>query len=319
MALKDYIIRRCILVVPLLLSLTVVTFAITRLAPGDPVAVLLGENLEVYSPKQIEQMREKLNLDKPIWVQYFMWLRDVILLDFGNSFITKLPVSKMLISAIGNTAKLMFTSLLVSIMISIPIGVICAVKRNSIIDKIIMPPTLFGVSMPAFWMAIILILLFSVNLRWFPTSGIQTLGSSSFVDQLWHMVLPVIVLSTKSSAIIIRLTRSGMIEELSKQYVVTARSKGLAERLVVYKHALRNALLPIVTVIGVSIGTLLNGAVITETIFAWPGIGRLIVSGVNSRDYPVLMATVLMAGVLVALTNLLTDVSYAYLDPRVKY
>lgn len=319
MGLKDYIFKRCILIIPLILSLTTVTFIITRLAPGDPVLVFLGAFPELMDPEVVEILRKQLHLDEPLWIQYSMWLKDAFTLNFGYSFMTRQSVSDMLTTAIGNTARLMFASLLVSVIISIPIGVICAVRQGSKIDNLLRPITLFGVSMPAFWMALLAILLFSVTLRWFPTSGMRTLYSSSPLDQLWHMVLPVFILSTKSSALIIRLTRSGMLEVLTKEYIITARSKGLRERIVIYKHALRNALLPIVTVIGTSIGGLLNGSVITETVFAWPGIGRLVVQSANSRDYPVLMATVLMAGLLVSIANLITDISYAYLDPRIKY
>jgi len=303
----------------MILSLTTVAFVITRLAPGDPVSLYLGDFPEMIDPDIIEALRRQMQLDQPLWVQYLSWLKDAFTLNFRYSFITRQPVSDLLAIAICNTAKLMFSSFLISLIISIPIGVICAVRRDSKIDNLLRTFTLFGASMPAFWMAIILIIIFSVYLGWFPTSGMRTLGSSSLLDELWHVVLPMLVLSTKSSVLIMRLTRSGMLEALSKEYIITARSKGLRERVVVYKHALRNALLPIVTVIGNSIGGLLNGAVITETVFAWPGIGRLLVNSTVSRDYSVLMATVFVAGLLVCFANLITDISYGYLDPRIKY
>lgn len=304
---------------PLFLTLTVISFSITHLAPGDPVLLFVSET-QIMDKEIIERMRSEMHLDEPIWIQYFQWLRGILTLDLGHSFVTRLPVSEVVVTAARNTARLMSISLLLTVVVSIPIGVICAVKQGSRIDNMLRPVILFGVSMPTFWLALLLITLFSVILGWLPTSGIRTLGSPpSLIDELRHMVLPSILLTAYSSAFLIRLTRSGMLEVLSKEYIVTARSKGLRERIVVYKHALRNALLPIVTAIGMSIGTLLNGAVITETVFGWPGMGRLVVESSLTRDYPVLMATILITGLLVSVANLGTDISYAYLDPRIKY
>ena len=285
----------------------------------------LAENPASADPLWVKTLTERMGLDKPIWEQYIIWLRELLRGNLGWSFVTRESVTNMLIDRLTNTAVLMSLALLVSILISIPLGVITAVKQYSILDNQLMLFTLFGASMPGFWLGLMLIFIFGVQLDWFPVTGTHTLGLvytswlHEFFDRLSYLVLPVMTLSFSRLAMLTRLTRSAMLEVLNQDYIVSARAKGLKELVVIYKHALRNALLPIITIIGLSVGVLFAGSGSVETIFAWPGLGKLIVDNVIKRDYPAIMGATMLIAITVMLSNLLTDLVYAYLDPRIKY
>lgn len=302
-----YIMRRVLLMIPIALGVTVVVFSIMHLAPGDPARIMLGVQA---TPEQVAALRAKLGLDQPIYVQYFRWITGVIKGDWGYSIQTGQPVLEMIQERIGATFKLIGVAMLFSIAIGITTGIISAIKQYSIFDYTAMTLALLGISMPSFWLGLVLILIFGLHLGWFPISGGGTIK---------HLILPAITLGWVDSAVISRLTRSSMLEVIRQDYITTARAKGLSERAVVYKHALRNALIPIVTIIGLRIPWLFGGAVITETIFAWPGMGRLIVNSVLNRDFPVVQGVVLIMAFIVMFANLAVDILYAFLDPRIRY
>lgn len=285
-----------------------------HLAPSDPARLLLGPKAP---PETVKQFREKLGLNDPIYIQYFNWFKGVIRGDLGQSIVTKQPVLKRIAGRLPATLELTISALILTVVMAIPIGLISAVKQYSIIDNITTFLALFWVSMPFFWLGLVLILLFSVNLRWLPISGRG--GMIFTVSGLAHLILPAFTLGAPQIALLMRLTRSSMLEVLNEDYVKTARSKGLREGTVLFKHAFRNGLISIVTLIGMRIPWLFGGAVVTETIFAWPGIGRLMVQAVFERDYPVVQGTVLIIAILVVLSNLFVDILYVYIDPRIKY
>jgi len=324
MALKDYVVRRTFIAVPTLFAISVIVFTIIHAAPGDPFQFFLGFNPRV-SMETIEFLREKYHLNDPIWVQYISWLKMLLSGDMGYSFITHRAVSDAIMIRVPNTVKLVLTAELIAILLAIPLGTISAVKEGGIVDNISRVISLLGVSMPSFWLGILLILLFAVRLNLLPTCGSHTTGMvysstwESIKDQIYHLILPAMTLGYLRTAYLTRLLRSSLLEVLSKDYIMTARMKGLKERVVIYKHALRNALLPFVTAIGLAFGFLLSGAVLIETVFAWPGMGRLIVDATFTRDYPVIMGTTMMTAVMVVVANLITDIVYAFLDPRITY
>lgn len=302
-----YIARRLISLIPILFGVTLIVFLILVLVPGDPAVMAAGANA---TQVEIENTRKVLGLDKPPLVQYTTFLWNALHGDFGYSFRSRRPVVDEMTERYPYTVALAFAATLVSLIIAIPAGIISAVKRNSIWDNASMVGALLGVSLPSFWLGLMLMLVFSVQLGWFPTSG---------ADSLQTLVLPAVTLGLGSAAMIARQTRSAMLEVLGLEYVRTARAKGLRERVVVTRHALRNALIPVVTVIGLQVGSLLAGAVIVEMVFAWPGIGRLMVQSIGYRDYPVVQACILLLALTFALINLLVDVLYGYLDPRIKH
>jgi len=321
MTTRKYIIKRFAASVPQLIMVSVIAFLLLRLAPGDPVLFYLGD--PEADPRLVAQVRADLGLDQPLWTQYLLWLGKFIRGDLGYSYISRRPVAVMILEAVPNTLSLMGTALLITVLIGIPLGVVCATRRNSILDRLIQLVSIAGISAPIFWIGLMLILLFSVQLRLFPSSGVVTLGEGApsflLADIAWHLVLPVSVMVLRFMAQYVRLTRSTMLEVLGQDYIRTARAKGVPESMVRFKHALRNALLPVVTVIGLNIGLILNGAVITETVFAWPGLGRLAVQSVTTRDYSVIMAIIMIVGLMVAVCNLITDLVYSLLDPRIRY
>ncbi len=307
---EKYIIRRLLMLIPVLLGISIFAFSILHLTPGDPALMMLGEHAP---PQQLENLRRSLGLDEPLPVQYFNWLSRAVQLDFGRSLRSNALVINEIANYLPNTAQLAGSAVFFSVLIGIPIGIISAVRPNSLLDNVAMVGALAGVGMPAFWQAIMFILIFSVTLGWFPSSG--KLGGAAY------FVLPTMTLATVSTASIARMTRSAMLEVISQDYIRTARSKGLNERRIVYRHALRNALIPVVTIIGLQAGALMTGAVLTETIFAWPGIGRMIVEAIRQKDFPVVQGVIMTFAVSYALINLFVDILYAYLDPkiRVKY
>lgn len=321
-----YIIKRLIQAVPLLLGVATVTFLIVHLAPGDPMDMFLeNRNLRNIDPEVIELIRQKYGLDQPLHVQYVKWLGNLLQGDLGESFTHRRPVSALLAEAIPYTLQLTVLALLLDALVGIALGIFSAVKQYSVLDKTVTIGSLIIYSLPSFWLALMLVLVFSVNLGWFPTSQTRSLDYEflswfeKLADRAWHLVLPVFVLGIASAAGTARYMRSRLLEVLNEEYVLAARARGLKERAVILKHALRNALIPIITIYGLSLPFLLGGAVIIETIFAWPGMGRLAVLAIQARDYPVILATTMIAAVLTVIGNLVADVTYALVDPRVSY
>jgi ABC-type dipeptide/oligopeptide/nickel transport system permease component len=310
-----YILRRLLFAIPVLIGASFLVFASIRMVPGDPAIAIAGE---LATPELREQVRKDLRLDDPLLIQYGVYLQRMLKGDMGQSVRTRLPVWDEIILRLPNTLRLAILSLILAAVIGIPIGVISATRANTWVDGGSMVFALLGVSMPVFWLGLMLIVLFAVTLpRWLGLDGpiLPPTGTGTWK----HYIMPVITLAANSMAIQARMTRACMLEVLRTDYIRTARAKGLAEWKVIYKHALRNALVPIVTIIGLQFGTLLGGAVLTETVFAWPGIGRLLIDAISFRDYPVIQGTVLFIAVGFVLVNLLVDVMYAYLDPRIRY
>ena len=322
--LRDYIIRRSLMAIPTLLGISIITFAIIQLAPGGPLSFMLETQYDI-SPEYILYMEQQLGLDKPVHIQYIIWLKNILTGNLGRSYISQIPVATYIGFYWANTMKLSLSALVISLMISIPLGVITAVKKDSILDNISRIVALLGVSMPWFWTSLMAIYFFAVRLDLFPVFGAQTIGvthpnaMAALIDQLQHMVLPVAVMSFASMALTTRLVRASMLEVLNQEYILTARAKGVKERVVIYKHALRNAMLPVVTLVGLSIGYLLSGSTTLETVFAWPGLGRFVVLSTFHRDYPAIMAMTLIVSSMVVITNIIVDVVYGFLDPRIRY
>jgi len=307
----------------LLIFTTLFIFILIHLAPGDPVQIMLGGNPTV-TKEVIDILTRKYGLDKPLWMQYLIWLGNVLRGDFGHSFVLNAPVITLIGERILNTLKLTLTAQILAICIALLLGIIAAKRHGTLIDNIISALSLFGYSMPSFWLGLICIFIFSLTLGWLPSSGTQTLGVNlspweALIDELKHMIMPVTILALNQSTFLFRLVRSSMIEALSQDYITAARARGVSERLVVYKHALKNALLPVVTAAGLNFGYLLSGAVLIESVFGWPGLGRFTVQLAFRRDYPALLGIYLLIAITVMVANLITDILYAYIDPRVKY
>lgn len=327
MTLRTYIIRRVLIIIPMFLISTIIVFSLIHLAPGDPIDLLYRASGHPPPPEVIEQVRKNLGLDQPIYIQYFMWISRMLRGDFGISYHGRMmgqPVITLISSRITPTLELMLTALFVSLVLSVVLGVIAAVKHYSIFDNICSLVALFGYSMPSFWIALILILILSLHLGLFPIFGANTSPSPTdplvyFIDHVWHLILPVSVVSTLNTAYLFRLVRSSMLEVLRHDYITTARSKGLNERIVIFKHALKNALLPVITFVGLSIGFILTGAVVVETIFSWPGLGQLLVNFALGRDYSGIMGLSMIIILMVYFANLCADIAYAMIDPRIKY
>ena len=304
-----YVLRRVIIIFPTTLAVVTLVFLILHLAPGDPARIGLGQ---VATSEDIERAQAQLGLDKPLLVQYGLFLVRMVRGDLGTSFITHEPVAGLILSRLPVTLQLTFMAMLLSTIVGVTAGIISAVRRNTVYDYLTLTAAVIGYCTPNFWLALLLILVFSVNLRWLPSLGKQSLD-------LKYMILPTLSLSAPLIAIIARLTRAGMLEVINSDYVRTARAKGLAERAVITRHALRNALIPVVTVLGLQLGSLLGGTVVVETIFSWPGIGWLLFSGISQRDYPVVQGVVLFYSVVFMFVTLAVDLGYSYLDPRVRY
>jgi peptide/nickel transport system permease protein len=310
-----YILKRLAQLVPVLLLVSIIVFSLLHLIPGDVVDVMIGEGHD--DPVVEAALRKKLGLDMPLPVQYLIWLGNVLQGDLGKSVITHKPVSRMILDRLPATILLAIAAGFVAILISIPAGIIAAYRQNSIADYIAMGISLGGISIPNFWLGIMLILFFSQFMGWLPSMG-YTQFFKDPVDALAHLIMPALTLGTAMAASLTRFTRSEMLEELRQDYVRTARAKGLKERVILLKHVLKNSLIPTVTIVGLQIAGLLDGAVITETVFAWPGIGRLAVQAVLERDYPLIQGIVLFAAVVFVVMNLLVDLTYRLLDPRVR-
>jgi peptide/nickel transport system permease protein len=302
-----YIIRRLLYAIPVMLAVSLIVFGILHIAPGDPATMLAGEDAR---PEDVAAIREKYGLDQPLYVQYGVWLKNVLLGDLGRSIVTRRPVLSEVLARLPSTVELAFAALFLAVAAGMIVGVISATRQYTLLDHMTMILALLGISAPVFWLGLVLIFFFAVDLRWFPTGG------SGTIQQL---VLPAVTLGAASTAIIARMTRSSMLEVIRQDYIRTARAKGLWEQTVILRHALKNALVPVVTVIGLQFGYLLAGAVITETVFSRPGLGRLLVASITSRDFPVVQGTLMLLSVSFVLINLLVDILYGYLDPRIKY
>ena len=314
-----YIIRRCIGLIPVLLVISIMVFLMLHLAPGDPVLTILGASERTnLDPKVVQQVREEFGLDKPLVVQFASFVARAVRGDLGRSYQTRQDVLGMIAQRLPATLQLTFASMLISLLIAIPLGVFSATRQNSLLDNFSMVFASFGISIPRFWFGLILILVFSVKLGWLPATGIGHIedGLSSV---LRHLLLPALSLGLSMLAIVTRMTRSSMLEVVRQDYIRTARAKGLSERVVIYKHSLKNALIPVVTIVGMQFGGLLGGAVVTETIFSWPGVGRLAVNSILRRDFPTVQGTTLVLCFTFVVVNLLVDVLYTALDPRIRY
>jgi peptide/nickel transport system permease protein len=307
-----YILRRFIALIPVLIGITLIVFLIVHYAPGDPVANMMGETY--FDQDRYEQLRHELGFDKPVLVQYGIWLGRIVRGEFGRSLIRKRPVVDLIKERFPNTLMLSALGIFFALIIAIPIGIVTAVYQDTWIDNIGRILALMGVSMPAFWRGLVLMLIFAWYIRIFPSGGsIAEKGPIA-------IVLPAISLGISLAAIVMRMTRSSMLEVLRQDYITTARAKGLAEATVLFKHSLKNAMIPVVTVVGLQFGYLMGtGAILTETVFGWPGIGRLIVQAINERDVPLIQGLILFVAFMFVLVNLLVDVLYVYLDPRIEY
>jgi peptide/nickel transport system permease protein len=346
-----YILRRLISVIPTLIGVTLVIFLFQRLIPGDPAVAMLGEHA---TEENVARIREQFGLNRPAFLdrdalaegdltgffdsQYIRYFRRLTHLDLGDSIHRRIPVAETLKERFPATLELSLLSMFFALLIGIPAGIASASRRNSTVDGVTMVGSLIGVSMPIFWLGIMFIMLFSVFLKWLPSGArlstgveIQTITNlllldslltgnfSGFVDALKHIIMPAVALATIPAAIITRMTRSSMVDVLQEDYIRTASAKGLAERVVLFRHALKNAFLPVITIIGIQAGTLLAGAVLTETIFSWPGIGKWVYDAILGRDYPIVQGVTLLIALIFLLVNLAVDLSYAILDPRITY
>jgi peptide/nickel transport system permease protein len=333
--LTSYVIRRVLSLIPTLLGVSIIVFLFLRMIPGDPALALTGEHA---TEANVERIREEFGLNKPLHEQYLTYMGKVLRGDLGRSILSRRPIMDEIRVRFPATIELSVCALTVALVVGVPAGIISATRRNSIFDNIAMVGSLLGISMPIFWLGLMLNWFFAVQLGWLPSvtrldAGIElqritnllivdsilTGNAEALLNAIQHLILPAIALGTIPMAIIARMTRSAMLEVLEQDYVRTARAKGLRERVVIVRHALNNALLPVITIVGLQVGVLLSGAVLTETIFAWPGIGRWLYLSILSRDYPIVQGMALFITVLFLVVNLLVDISYALVDPRIRY
>lgn len=338
MGMVTYIFHRFAQMLIVLMVVSITTFMIMRVLPGDPVTVMIG--LGPVSPETIQAMRDQMGLGEPLYTQYFMYMRDLLSGDLGTSWHTGRPVLDDLVQRLPASAELAFYALFLGLLVGIPLGVMAAIRRDGPLDRIIRVLTISGVSIPVFWLGIILVYLLYYRFGLVPApvgrvsqefeqqtaitglvtlDAILTMNGALYRDAMWHLLLPVLTLSYESLAYITRMTRASMLEVLSKQYITVSRSKGLSEVTVMMRHALRNALIPLVTVVALAVGRLLGGAVLVETVYNWPGAGRYIVDSLMARDYSPVQGFILLSAALYTLINLLVDISYGFLDPRIRY
>ncbi|MCC5908817.1 MAG: ABC transporter permease [Clostridiaceae bacterium] len=302
-----YIAKRLLQAIPVIFLVTVITFSLIHLMPGDPAIMRAGEDA---TPEQVEAIREAMGLNEPIYQQYLSWVTGLMRGDLGHSLQDGRPVFPTLIQRLPATLYLVLASFVVSIAIGVPVGILSAVKQNTFIDSFARGFALLGISLPSFWFGLMMMLLFSYRLQWLPASGSGTLH---------HIVMPALALGMASAGLITRMTRSAMLEVLKQDYIRTARSKGLRAQIVIYKHALKNALLPVVTVIGLQLGYRLGGSVIVEQVFAYPGIGRFAYNRLLARDYPMIMGNLFIFAMIFIFVNIITDIIYGFLEPRIRY
>ena len=331
---KWYITKRIFMLIPVLLGVSILAFFLIHLAPGDPAVTMAGEHA---SPQTIDAIRVKYGLDKPLYIQYGIWLKQALRGDMGRSIVSNDFVMREIMDRFPNTFELTIFAMIIAVIVGSIAGIVSASKQYSFLDYSTMGLALFGVSMPVFWLGIMLMMIFGVFLRWLPISGRINIAISfnritglyvldslitgnfkAFIDVIKHLILPGIALGTIPMATIARVTRSSMLEVLRQDFIRTERAKGLSERIVIYKHAVRNAMIPVITVIGLNFGLLLAGAILTETVFSWPGIGRYVVNAVGMRDYPAVQGCVMFFAFMFVIVNLITDILYVYIDPRIK-
>ena len=313
-----YISRRLLQMIPLMIGISLIIFLIIQAAPGGPEGMLL-ETGRFIDPSVIEAYRHRLGVDQPVYIQYFRWISAAISGDFGISFQTTRPVTEMIIERLPATLELMTISFIFAALIAIPMGVYSALHQYSAFDLIGTTTSFLGIAMPVFWFGLILQLIFSVRFGWLPVSGTETVGVNTFWDHFKHLILPSIVLSLNYIAGWSRYMRSSMLGVIRSDYIRTARAKGMKESKVIFTHAMKNALIPVVSIMALNVANLFSGAVITETIFSWPGIGRLFIQGIYARDYPLLMGILMMGSFMVVFFNLIADLTYGWLDPRIRY
>lgn len=310
-----YIIRRLVLTVPVMLLVAITTFLLLHMTPGDPVAVLLGPDA---TTEQIEQLRDRLGLNEPVHVQLLNWFKDLARGDLGESLFLSKPVTEAIAERAQPTLQLTLLASLVAICVGLPFGVLSAIRRGSVLDAGSMLVAMVGISMPTFWLGLNLIFIFGVKLRWLPVQGYQPISEGIWTN-LRYLLMPALTLGAAQGALLARMTRSMMLEVLHEDYVRTARAKGAGERRVVIRHALRNAFIPLVTVIGLTFAILISGAVVTEQVFGIPGIGQLLIRAVSRRDFPLIQGIVLVIALLYVIINLIVDIIYVFLDPRIHY
>ncbi len=332
----QYLLRRLVLTIPVLIGVSIIVFTIMHVIPGDPVRLLFAGT--GATEEQVQAMRHELGLDRPLVVQYLDYMAKAVRGDFGQSLHFKQPVLELILERMPATIELALASLFIALVIAFPIGILSALKRHTIIDYMVMTGATLGISLPTFWVGILLIMLVAVNLNLLPGFGridydvhlervtgfllldsLLTWNLPAFKNALAHLILPAVALGTAIATFSTRLIRSSMLEVISQDYVVTARAKGLRERIVTGRHVLRNALIPVVTLVGVQIGNLLGGAVVTETIFAWPGIGRLVIQAINNRDFLLVQGVIIFFALIRVVINLVTDVLYVWIDPRISH
>ena len=306
-----YILKRLLMLIPVILGVTFIVFFILNLSPGDPAAMILGEQA---TAEAIEMKREELGLNDPILVRYFNYMKDLLHGDMGVSYRNSISVWEQVTDRFPNTVVLAIAGILVALLIGLPLGILSAKKQNTIIDNISMVLSLIGVSMPNFWFGLLVVMLFALKLGWLPSQGM----GEGFVPLLLSLILPALTLGTGSAGSIARMTRSSMLEVIRQDYISTARAKGVDERTVTFQHMLRTALIPIITSVGLQFGSLLGGAMLTETVFSWPGLGRLMVENIKSKDIPMVLGCVVFLATMFTIVNLVVDLIYAFVDPRIK-
>ena len=315
--LQGYVARRILLALPVLVGVSLLVFGVMRLAPGDPAAIMLGAQA---TAEDVARLRRDLGLDRPVAVQYLQWMGRVLQGDLGRSIPLGREVLPEVLLRFKATVLLTGGALLIAVALGLAAGIVSATRQYSWLDKLSMAIAVTGVSLPVFWTGIMLILVFALSLRWFPSAGmVSPYGGGGGADLLWHLALPAVTLGTASAAAVARLTRSSVLEIIRQDYVRAARAKGLTERAVIARHVLKNALNPILTVVGVQVGYLLGGAILTETVFSWPGLGSMMVRAIQARDYPLVQGGVLLIATTFVLVNLIVDLLYAVFDPRIRY
>ena len=310
-----YLFKRIIILLLTLVIVSITIFAVLMVIPGDPAQIILGIHA---TPETLQELRHKLRLDRPVVLQYLSYMKNLAMGDLGRSITYDVPIHSLILSRLQVTIPLAILSMIFAVFISIPMGVYSALHRNQVGDYGIMVFSQVGLAVPAFWAGILLILLFAVTLHWFPAGGFLSWGAEP-VKALKSLLLPAFSLGFVRAAVLTRMTRSSMLEILGEDYIRTARSKGLSERIVVYKHAFRNAIIPVVTIIGLQTGDLLAGAIIIENVFHLPGVGRLVFEAIGQRDLPIVQGVVLFISMLIVIINFVTDIAYTYLDPRIRY
>lgn len=310
-----YILGRLMVAIPVMLIVGVIVFSLVHFTPGDPASIILGPDA---TDEQIQNLRDDLGLTEPLYEQFLSWIGGVLRLDFGDSFFLNMPVTQALLGRAEITSLLTLYSLVIAILIGFPIGVVAAVRSNSVLDRMLMVISLSGAAIPNFFLGILLIMLFAVTLQWLPSGGYVYISDDP-AGHFRSMIMPAFALGFSEAALLARLVRSSMLDVLRDDYIRTAWAKGLRQRTVIVRHALRNVLIPSVTVLGFSLGGLLGGAVVTETVFTLPGMGRLVVQSVERRDFPVIQGAVMLIAMIYILVNLLVDILYVYLDPRIRY